>query len=75
MPTISLTIDASNAQRIAAAFGQYWHLTDANGDPRDATLAEIKTYLTRQVMGVVRNQDRAAAAATAAANATDVVIS
>lgn len=75
MPTISLTIDTANAQRIATAFGRYWNLVDANGNPRDATLAEIKTFLTRQVMGVVRNQDHATAAAAAAASATDVVIS
>lgn len=76
MPTISLTIDAAAAQRVATAFGQYWHLMDAQGQPRDATLAEVKTYLVRQMTGVVRQQERGAAQAQAEAGlAADVAVS
>jgi hypothetical protein len=75
MPSITLTIDAAAAQRVAAAFGRYWHLADAGGAPRDATLAEVKTYLVRQMAGVVRNAERAQAEAAAAAGVTDVAVS
>lgn len=72
MPTMSLTIDAAAAQRVAAAFGRYWHLTNPDGTPRDATVAEVRTFLVRQLRGVVRAQETAAAHAEAEQALTDV---
>ena len=66
MPSFTLTVDVTQAQRIATAFGRYWQLKDAQGAPRDATAAEIKTFLVRQLKGVVVQQERNAAQAAIA---------
>ena len=57
MPTISLTFDASNATRIATAFGALLGLG------RDATQAEVKAYLVTHMRDVVRERERQAAIA------------
>jgi hypothetical protein len=54
MATISITTDAENTARVLAAFGTYWNLG------RDATGAEVKEYLVRQLKAVVRQQERRA---------------
>jgi len=59
MPDITISTTAAQTIRIAAAFGQYWRLTNPDGTPRDATAAEVKEYLVRQLKGVVRNYERA----------------
>lgn len=74
MPTISLTVDAATAQRVAAAFGRALLLTGADGQPRDATLAEVKNWLALQVTSVVRAQERAAAQRAAEGGVTDAVV-
>ena len=73
MPSFTLTVDAAIAARIAAAFGRYWNLKDANGAPRDATAAEVKTYLVRQLKAVVIQQERAVAEAALSQSAEVVV--
>lgn len=67
MPTISITTDAANAQRLATAFGKYWALG------RDATQAEIRAYLVRQLVAVVRNAERRDALTTYEAGSADPV--
>lgn len=66
MPTTTITYTNAEGQRMAVAFGKYWHLKDANGNPRNATEPEIKAYLIRQAKGVVISVERG----TAEANVT-----
>lgn len=63
MPTTTITYSVAEGQRMAVAFGKYWQLKDANGNPRNATEPEIKAYLIRQAKGVVLNVERATAEA------------
>lgn len=63
MPDFTLSLTTAEANRAAKAFGRYWGLKDADGRPRDATAAEVKEYLVRQLRGVVRQQERAKAEA------------
>ena len=44
MPSITFTTDAATAQRLAAALGTAWNLTNPDGTPRVATAAEIKLF-------------------------------
>ena len=73
MPDFTLSLTAQQAQRVSKAFGRYWNLKDASGNPRDATAAEVKTYLVRQLKGVVTNAERAEAEAAISAPAELVV--
>lgn len=54
MPQISLTVTAEQAQRIGAALGRYLRLG------RDATLAEVKSFLVDRIRAMVRQEERAA---------------
>jgi hypothetical protein len=63
MPDLVLTYTAGQVNRIQTALGRYQSLKDGGGAPRDATAAEIKAWLNRQVTGMVRTQERAAAEA------------
>ena len=58
MPDIILTLTVAQANRVAVALGQYGNLVDGMGNPRDATPAEIKAYLIRQLRSVVITQER-----------------
>ena len=60
MPDITLTLTVPQVQRVAVALGKYWNLMDAQAppQPRDATLAEVKAYLIRQLRGLVIQQER-----------------
>ena len=58
MPAITLTLDATQIDRVVEAFGSYWNLRDTQGQPRNATPAEVKAYLVRQVKAVVIQQER-----------------
>lgn len=58
MPSFTLTVATAQAARIAVAFGTYWHLTNPDGTARNATAAEVKEYLIRQLSAVVRQQER-----------------
>lgn len=55
MPTLTLTLGAGPAQRVASALGSYENLTDQNGDPRPATMQEaenhLRKYLKRLTVG------------------------
>ncbi len=71
MPTLTITVAAAPAARIAAAVGRRLSLTDESGAPRSATLAEV----TEAMRGVLRNwveQSEAEVAAKAAATAIDI---
>lgn len=73
MPSFTLTVNAAIAARIDKAFGRYWNLKDAQGAPRDATAAEVKTYLVRQLKAVVIQQEQRTAEAALAQPAEVVV--
>ena len=57
MAQITIEVTNEQGQRAQAAFGAYWNLG------RDATVAEIKQYLIRQLKAVVVQQERRAAEA------------
>lgn len=65
MASITINTSAADAQRIVAAFGAYLGLKDANGAPRDATVAEFKAAVIDDIKAVVRAQEQIAAQATA----------
>lgn len=52
MPTLSITVTAEQAARIAEAYGANYI------PPRDATMAEVKTALIEELKRVVRNHER-----------------
>lgn len=61
MATISITISAAHVNRARTAYGKYLNLTDGNGNPRDATAAEVKQDLINRVKQITFDQeDRAA---------------
>lgn len=51
----TLTINTTSAQdtRISAAYGKLFGTVDANGDPRGATLAEVKEEVIRGIKNTV----------------------
>ena len=57
MPTQTITTDATQATRLAVSFGKQLNLTDGNGDPRDATAAEIKFATIQFLKKVVFDQE------------------
>jgi hypothetical protein len=80
MGTLSITTDATQSARVAAAFGKLRGLTTPavlNPDgsvltpaaPRSATAAEIKQEVVNYLKGVVQDQEAAAAKAALAAPA------
>lgn len=64
MPSITLTVTAQQAQRIATAFGETYGLVDATGAPRDATAQEIHDYIVGYIKGIVQGADLRAAQQT-----------
>ena len=58
MPTITIDVTAPQANRISSAFGKAWNLKDNDGNPRDATLAELRKFLIDQLAGVVYGMER-----------------
>ena len=56
--TVSLT--APQAQRLATAIGKVRNLVDARGDPRSATMAEVKTIIADHLRGFVMQAEKSA---------------
>lgn len=56
MPSMTITTDAGQAQRLATALGRKLDLRD-NGVPRDATAAEIKKFTVDMLRGVVHEYE------------------
>lgn len=69
MPTLTIDIPPAQALRIAAALGKEKSLTNEDGTPRSATMAEYRAWVierTKQmVQGVEYNEARAAVAVPA----------
>ena len=53
MPDLIISLTASQASRVASAFGKFLGL------PGDATVADVKTHLIKQMREVVRQQEKA----------------
>ena len=53
MATLSITVPDAVVPRIQSAFGKLRGLQDGNGDPRDATAAEVNTEIKGYLKGIV----------------------
>ena len=60
MPTITITVDTAQAQRLAHAFGR------AYGLQRDATAPEVKQFVINYMKGIMLDQESAEARAALA---------
>lgn len=72
MATTTITTTAAEDARIATAVGKYLGLVDGNGDPRNATLAEVKTLLMSHLKSIVRSVEYGEAEEAARAGVTDI---
>lgn len=72
MATITITTPGPQDADIAATLGVYLNLVDASGNPRSATLAEIKALIIFDLKQHYRETKEAIAAAAAKAAVTDI---
>lgn len=70
----TLTVNTTTAQdtRILAAVGKQHGFVDGNGDPRDATPAEVKGVVIQFLKELVLRQERQDAANIAADAVTEI---
>ena len=66
MPTFSFDLTAQQANRLSVAFGKFFSLKDQNDAPRNATAADVETYVKNEVKKIVLLQERADAEAALA---------
>lgn len=57
---VTVTLTAPQAQRLATAIGKVRNLTDAQGAPRSATMAEVKTIVADHLRGFVMQAEKPA---------------
>lgn len=57
MPSITITMDAAQVQRVLVAFGRFWGKQNPDGTPRPATAAEVKAHLVGLLRTVVLGQE------------------
>lgn len=55
---ITVTVTNPQAVRLAAAIGKVRNLTDAQGAPRSATMAEVKTIVADHLRGFVMQAEK-----------------
>lgn len=55
MPSITLTLDTANAQRVVKAVGK---IVAFPNPPRDATVAEVKEFLMNYMKQLVVNSEK-----------------
>ena len=58
MPTLTIDFTAGQAQRTSIACGKAWNLKDAEGNPRNATMPEVRKFMIDQVHGLVVGVER-----------------
>jgi hypothetical protein len=58
MPTLTINFSAEHAVRIQDALQEALALTDGNGDPRAATLADLKDYVVADLRQFVRTSEK-----------------
>ena len=68
MATLTINTTAQQDQRIIAAFGTFLSTKDQDGNPRNATAAEVKDWLIGQLRGVVHSEETKTAVNAAAAS-------
>lgn len=72
MGTLTINTTAGQDARIQAAFGARLATVDGNGDPRDATGAEVKDEIVNLIKTIVLQYEKNEAARTAEAGVTDL---
>lgn len=72
MGTLTINTTAGQDTRIQAAFGNRLNTVDGNGDPRDATGAEVKDELINLIKTIVLQYEKQVAATAAQAGVTDI---
>lgn len=72
MPQLTISFTAAHAQRMQSALEESLKLTDENGDPRPATMDDLKSFVKKAVVEMVRKSERRTAAMQAASNVTNV---
>ena len=65
MGSMTISTTAEQDDRLIAAYTDLLQPTDGNGDPRNATAAEIKARIIEDIKGVVHSYETAEAADTA----------
>ena len=61
MATLTITTTAPQDARIVSAYGKFLGTVDGNGDPRNATGAEVKQAVINSIKQVVFDQEHKAA--------------
>ena len=72
MGTLTINTTAPQDARIVDAFGKVLGTVDGNGDPRDATGAEVKAHVIQYIKNIVLTQERKAAAQAASDAVPDI---
>ena len=73
MPSVTLQFSAAHATRIQAALEETRELVDEEtGEPRAATLADLKEYIIADVTQFVRTSEKRAAARASQSSLTYV---
>ena len=72
MPSLTINFSTAHATRIQAALEQVLRLEDENGEPRAATLVDLKNYVVRDVKQLVRTAEKRVARRAAEAVIADV---
>jgi len=58
MPDIIITVTASQAARVASAFGSAYTLHNPDSTPRAATAEEVRKFLLAYLKSIVEGQER-----------------
>ncbi len=72
MPTLTITTNATQAQRIATAFGRLKNLREPDKTPRDATAAEVKADVIDFIRSTVLNYEQDVAMQAASGAVPDI---
>ena len=62
MASVTINFTAANAARLRDAMAETRSLKDKNGDPRPATVADLKEYIIEDLKQLVLNSERRVAA-------------
>jgi hypothetical protein len=72
MATFTITTSADNQARAIAAFTDRFKPVDGNGDPRDATGADIKAHLIAELVNTVHSYETRLVNEAASAGVTPI---
>jgi len=74
MPSVTLNFSAEHALRIRTALEETRELVDEEGEPRTATVEDLKEYIIADVVRFVRTSEKRVAARAAQAGVDSVDI-